>query len=177
MSSQEFDSWLRETGPAGRYELSAGRVIAMAPERMGHNRVKAAVHAALARASDGLHCEAVMDGMSVEINADTLREPDAMLRCGDALPREATRCNDPVIVVEVTSPSMSQTDFTAKLLDYAEITTLAHYIIVDLERRAVIHHARAEGGGFATTLHRAGDVRLDPPGLSLDLDPILAAGD
>jgi len=39
---------------------------------------------------------------------------------------------------------------------------------VDTVRRAVIHHARADGGEITTRIARDGAVRLDPPGIALD---------
>jgi hypothetical protein len=41
---------------------------------------------------------------------------------------------------------------------------------VDAVRRTVIHHARpAEGGEITTRIARDGVVRLDPPGIALDV--------
>jgi Uma2 family endonuclease len=174
MTTEAFEAWLAEAAPPGRHELSDGRVVARAPERMGHNRAKTAAFDALRAAARGLPCEAVADGMAVRVDEATLREPDAALRCGPPLPAEATRCDDPVVLVEVTSPATAQTDFAAKLVDYARLPTLAHYLIVDMDRRVVIHHRRT-AHGFVTAILPGGTLRLDPPGMLLDLDPVLAA--
>ncbi len=48
--------------------------------------------------------------------------------------------------------------------------SLRHYLLVDAVRRTVIHHARpAEGGEITTRIARDGVVRLDPPGIALDV--------
>ncbi|RAX29269.1 UNVERIFIED_CONTAM: Uma2 family endonuclease, partial [Escherichia coli] len=77
--------------PRGRFELVAGQVVAMAPERAGHARAKGRVYrargAALARA--GLDCEAFTDGMTVRIDTGTVYEPDALVRCGPRTPDAA----------------------------------------------------------------------------------------
>ncbi len=39
---------------------------------------------------------------------------------------------------------------------------------------AVIHHARDEAGTIATTILGGGRLRLDPPGIDLDLDRVFA---
>ena len=174
MTADAFEAWLAEAAPPGRHELSAGRVVAMAPERVGHNRAKTAAFDALRAAALDLPCEALADGMAVRIDATTQREPDAALRCGPPLPADATRYDDPVILVEVTSPSTAQTDFAAKLVDYARIPSLAHYLIIDTERRVAIHHRRTPDG-FATAIVPGGTLALDPPGLALDLDAMLLA--
>lgn len=175
MTVDRFEAWLGDGAPPGRYELSCGLIVAMAAERVAHNRVKVAVLDALRAAAHGLDCEALADGMAVRVDEWTLREPDAALRCGPRLPADAVRYDDPVVVVEVTSPSTASTDMAEKLVEYARLPSLAHYVIVALETRMVVHHRRT-GDGFATTLHPGGRLRLDPPGIEVDLGPILEAG-
>jgi Uma2 family endonuclease len=45
-SREEFRLWY-EAQPRGRYERMDGRIVAMAPERVAHVRIKAAVWKAL----------------------------------------------------------------------------------------------------------------------------------
>jgi hypothetical protein len=40
MTTDEFLAWAAEQPEGERYELVAGEVVAMAPERLGHARVK-----------------------------------------------------------------------------------------------------------------------------------------
>ena len=74
---------------------------------------------------------------------------------------------DPMIVVEVLSPSTERLDKAGKLADYFSIPSIAHYLIVDLKRRHVIHHSRGEGGIILTRIVREGDIVLDPPGIAI----------
>ncbi|MEA2772467.1 MAG: hypothetical protein QOD93_5429, partial [Acetobacteraceae bacterium] len=48
-SREEFRRWY-EAQPRGRYERVDGRIVAMAPERGAHLRVKGAIYKALDRA-------------------------------------------------------------------------------------------------------------------------------
>ena len=59
MTSAEFVDWAMRQ-PSGRYELVDGEVVAMSPERSGHNRVKGNVFVALRAAikAAGLPCQA-----------------------------------------------------------------------------------------------------------------------
>ena len=41
MTSDEFIAWAMEQPDGERYELAAGEVVAMSPERLSHARVKA----------------------------------------------------------------------------------------------------------------------------------------
>ena len=106
MTSDEFLAWAMQRPENERYELVAGEVVAMAPERAVHGRVKGNIYRSLRDAIDvgGLPCEAYVDRMSVEVDAHTVYEPDVLLRCGEPLPDDALRVTDPVLVVEVLSP-------------------------------------------------------------------------
>ena len=182
MTADEFLAWALEQ-PHGRYELAAGEVIAMAPERAAHVLVKMATARALedAVAAASLPCQVFADGMAVRIDDGTVYEPDASLRCGPKLPGDALVLPDPLVVVEVLSPSSRAQDSGAKLEAYFRLPSVRHYLIVNTETRAVIHHARAADGAIATRIHAGGDaaagdaaagdaegeLRLDPPGLVL----------
>ena len=174
MTVDEFQRWLL-TAPGGRYELSDGYIARMAAERARHGLCKGAAYRALFAAAAGLPCQVFPDGIAVRVDEATQREPDVALRCGDPIPLDAVNYDDPVIVIEVTSPSTDKADSTSKLVDSARFESLAHYLIIDPKKRAVIHYERS-AEGFRATILPGGTLSLDPPGLTLDLDAILEAG-
>lgn len=167
MTSDEFIAWAMEQG--GRYELVAGEIVAMAPERAAHARVKAHIWRRMTEAIEtaNLPCEAYPDGMAVEIDDDITYEPDASVRCGAPLPADALKLRDPIIVVEVLSPSSRARDAGAKLADYFRLPSVRHYLVVRTEDRTVIHHARSDDGAIATRIVRDAPIMLDPPGIML----------
>jgi Uma2 family endonuclease len=171
MTADEFIAWAMEQPEGERHELEAGEVVSMAPERAGHWRVKARVVRALTEAIEqvGLECEVFSDRVAVEVSTDTVYEPDAMVLCGAPVFDDTAKMKDPVIVVEVLSPSTGARDAGAKLVDYFGIPSLRHYLLVSGKTRTVIHHARSEGREIATRIVREGVVRLDPPGVALDI--------
>ena len=175
MTADEFIAWALEQ-PSGRYELAAGEVIAMAPERAAHALVKLAAAQALqeAAAAAGLPCQVFPDGMAVRIDEGTVYEPDASLRCGPKLAGDEVELPDPMVLVEVLSPSSRAQDSGAKLEAYFRLPSVRHYLIVNTATRTVIHHARGaagSGGPIATRIHggegAGGELRLDPPGIVL----------
>jgi Uma2 family endonuclease len=174
MTVDQFLAWLDE-GPEGmRYELVAGEVVAMAPERAAHARLKARIWRALDAqvTAHGLSCEALPDGMTVKVDEHTAYEPDAVVHCDEPLPDDAIVVPEPVIVVEVLSPTTKAHDAGAKLADYFRLPSVRHYLLVRTERPTVIHHRRGDDGGIATRIVTAGALALDPPGITLDLDRI-----
>ncbi|WP_376090100.1 Uma2 family endonuclease [Roseomonas sp. CCTCC AB2023176] len=177
MKVDEFLAWAQEQPEGQRYELEDGYVVTSSAGRVAHARVKGLVFLALraAIAWAGLPCEALPDGPAVPVDEWTTWEPDALVRCGEPLPRDTVRVTDPVMVVEVQSPSTGTREVTTKLVDYFRIPSVRHYLIVHPGERAVVHHARAEGEtGIATQIVGSGPLRLDPPGLELDVVALFA---
>ena len=169
MSREEYRRWA-ETQPRGRFERVGGEVVAMAPERLAHLRVKARVWQALDRAirASGAPCEALPDGATVEIDDDTDYEPDAVVSCGERGADDAVAAPNPVVVVEVLSPSTRSVDTGAKLTDYFRVPSIRHYLIVRTDRPEIVHHRRQDdGGGIETQLVTEGRITLDPPGISI----------
>lgn len=166
-TADEYIAWACEQAQ-GRFELAGGEVIAMAPERVEHARAKLAVVNALAAgiAKRSLPCEAMIDGVAVRIDDHTVYEPDALVRCGTPTPGAVVMIDDPVIVVEVVAPSSRAIDSGAKLTDYFRLPSLRHYLVVNIDARAIAHHRRDETGGIATHILRTGALVLDPPGIS-----------
>lgn len=167
MSVDAFLAWAE--GRQGRYELIDGEVVAMSPERVRHAETKFSVQIALRtalRAGD-LPCRMLPDGLSVTIDAGTVFEPDALVYCGEPLDPDAIVVPEPTVVVEVLSPGTKRIDTGRKLQGYFRLPSVMHYLIVDAERRTVIHHRRADADLIETRIAAAGELRLDPPGLTL----------
>lgn len=173
MTVDEFIPWAMAQ-PAGRYELVGGEVFAMAPERARHNLVKLAVarslQDAVRRAS--LDCTVFTDGMTVRIDAWTAREPDASLQCGIEVDLDSLTLEQPLLVVEVVSPSSGRDDTGAKVAEYFSVPSIRHYLIVDPMKPVVIHHCRDAAGAIHTTIHTAGVLPINPPGLELTVEDI-----
>jgi Uma2 family endonuclease len=174
MSRDEFRRWARAQ-PKGRYERVGGEPVPMAPERVAHIQVKTRVWQALDRAvrAAGLDCQALGDGLAVEIDADTDYEPDALVNRGPALPPDAVAATNPVVVVEVASPSIQSVDAGDKLADYFRLPSARHFLIVRTRRREVIHHERL-GDRIETRIVTAGTIALDPPGIAVAIDDFYA---
>ena len=166
MTVDDFLVWAETQ--EGRWELFDGVPVAMSPERVIHGDVKfqvaQALGAAIARA--GLPCKFVLDSAAVRINKHRSYQPDALVYCGQPLPRDALEVPSPVVVVEVLSPSNAMKDLRDKLLGYFLVPSIVHYLIVDPDKRLVIHHARGSDA-IATRIMSDGLFRLDPPGIEL----------
>jgi Uma2 family endonuclease len=168
MNRADYHGW--SEGRPGRFERVNGWVVAMAPERVGHTRIKGKVFIALtaAVASAGLPCEVLVDGPTIEVGESDY-EPDVIVRCGsDALSGDSLAVPDAVLIVEVLSPTTRRIDVSQKLVDYFQVPTVQHYLILFADRIRAIHHRRV-GDRIETRVLAAGDVVLDPPGIAVPL--------
>jgi len=175
MTVDEYLDWA--IGRPGRYELFQGEVFAMSPETVGHLKAKGAVYLALGAGirQKGLPCHVLPDGATIRIDEHTAYEPDATVYCDEELPPTAIEVPNPVIVLEVLSPSTRRIDVSTKLAGYFRLPSLAHYIIIDLKQRVIIHHARSTGEAILTRIIHDGSITLDPPGLELAVSDIFSA--
>ena len=134
------------TDQPGRHELVDGVVVAMSPERIEHALAKAAVWEALRNAirKAGVPCTAIPDGATVKAAKNIAYEPDVTVQCAP-LDMKGVIADAPVILVEVMSPSSRNIDTGKKLSGYFNIPSVRHYLILDIEKRLVIHPCAARG--------------------------------
>jgi Uma2 family endonuclease len=161
----------------GKWELRDGAPVCMSPERLGHVLTKHAAVTALAAAIRRAvaPCLAVPDGVGIRVSGRTLYQPDALVYCGPRPPLDTLEIPDPVIVVEVLSPSTAAYDQSVKLAGYFSLPSVIHYLVLSPEPRMVVHHKRGQGELIETRILREGALRLDPPGLELEAGDLFAA--
>lgn len=169
LTTDEFLVWAQQQ--AGRWELHHGEPVAMSPERVGHAEAKYAVQTALKNAirKAGAPCHMLPDGITVHIDASNAYEPDALVYCGKKVPKYQVEIVNPVIVVEVLSPGTRRYDTGAKFSGYLSVPGLRHFLIVETDKQLVIHHRRADNGAIESAILHAGVLRLDPPGIELEI--------
>ena len=166
MTVDEYLVWA--IGRPGRWELVDGRPCQFSPETTGNIGVKSLTWLALLDAVDeaGIEAQVLGDGATVWITDRTAFEPDALVYVGPAIDRKEMVVPEPVIVVEVVSPSSGGRDSSVKLDGYFKVPSIRHYLIVDGDERTVVHHTRTDGPAIATRiLHEPDTLVLEPPGL------------
>ena len=176
MTAEEFVAWAMNQ-ELGRFELIDGVIIKMNSERSVHARVKRRIantlEAAMWRA--GLDGEVFGDGMAVKISANLVHEPDAMLRMGAPLADDTVLVTDPVIVVELLSPSTGPVDTSTKLVNYFTLPSVQHYLIVNTTKRIVLHYTHGANGQPVMKTVTSGELALTPPGIAVDIAEFFAA--
>jgi Uma2 family endonuclease len=171
MTREEFQAWVDQQ-PSGRFERIDGIVVAMAPERAAHNLRKGAARDAFrcaVKEAGLMSCQVFGDGMTVQVeNSDF--EPHAVLRCGPPLPGDATKVADPLVLVELLSPDSGTRDRATKLRAYFKLPSVQHYLIVWPDEQRIVRHARMADDQIATQVFTSGEIRLDPPAITMTVE-------
>jgi Uma2 family endonuclease len=84
--------------------------------------------------------------------------------------------DNPLIVVEVVSPTSERRDTDAKLVEYFSVPSICHYLIFFPHKGVVVHHAKDAQGKVTTSFVHSGSIALEPPGISVSVDATLALG-
>jgi Uma2 family endonuclease len=181
MTADEFLAWADELLPEdGKFELWDGEVVLRHgpggfEERPRHWGAKGAMFVALREAirRAGLSHVAAVDGPMVRLSPSKMARPDVLVYSDPIVHPDAQEVRNPVIIVEVLSPTTEKRDRGAKLQGYFTLPSLHHYLIVDGDRRRLVHHERGAAGTVAPHIVTGPNLRLDPPGLDVDLTEVL----
>lgn len=183
MTADEFLAWAEaQPKEAGVFELHDGVIVvrhgpitSQQAEKSQHWETKAAIYSALRDAIKraGLPCFAAVDGPMVRVASGKTYRPDALVYCGERAERGVLEVANPVVIAEVLSPGTESVDYGDKLEAYFTLPSLHHYLVVDPVRPAMVHYRRAEGGGVEIHIVRSAKLRLDPPGLAVELGEAL----
>jgi len=167
MNTSEFLAWYESQPERPRYELIDGTPVAMSPERVRHAEIKLAIAVALKQAALGRKqiCHVLPDGMTVVVDEYTTYEPDALVYCGDELSGDVVVVPEPIIIVEVLSPSTKHVDSGSKLVGYFAVESVQHYLVIDPITEKIMHHSRSDNGRIVTSIIASGEFELTPPGL------------
>ncbi len=121
-----------------------GEVRAMSGSTPPHNRIALNVSIQIDRAFEDRECEVYMDDIRTRVSPGQYRYPDVVAVCG---PAQFDKGNppallNPMVVIEVLSPSTQNVDRGEKADEYRNLPTLTDYVLVAQHRVFVTHYAR-----------------------------------
>jgi Uma2 family endonuclease len=131
-----------------------GEIFAMTGASRPHNLITANVLASLHGQLRGRDCEAYASDMRVHVPTTGLYTyPDVVVSCGDPsfLDAELDTLLDPVVLVEVLSPSTEDHDRGSKFVHYRSIPSFREYLLIAQENVHVEHMVRQGDGRWLLT--------------------------
>lgn len=157
-----------------RYEYVAGEVFAMAGGSENHALIGLSVGAALLAALRGKPCRVYGADMKLYVReSDHYCYPDVQVLCENGM-RQDRYVENPVVIVEVLSPSTESWDRGGKFQHYRSIAALQYYLLVDQERRHVELFERESGNAWRLTEYDEAEssVPLAKLGIALALEDV-----
>ena len=148
-----------DDGSDTSYQLFEGRLVAMNPPLRGH----AVLTARLVRIIGNQlqpPCEVFAEAGIVPVNRrNSWYKADLIVTCMPGNYKDQFIA-DPVLAVEVLSPTTSATDFSRKLPDYQQIPSMRDVLLVSSMERLIRHWTRAPQGWTERRHRRGASVRL-----------------
>jgi Uma2 family endonuclease len=168
MTLEEFLRW--EDGTDTRYELIGGFPVAMAPSREAHGvlaiRLGARIEGALAKRRP---CRAISEaGVLDPDRSDTFFVADIAVTCAPF--GRSQYVQDPVLLVEILSPSTERHDRRIKIPAYQQIPSVQEILVVDSGARYAALHRR-QGAQWIIQISRGDDgvISLASVGIEMPL--------
>jgi len=167
MSEAEYLAFTDEQ--ESKYEYRRGQVYAMTGASVRHNTIVANAITELSIALRDRDCTVTSSDTRVHIaSKKTYRYPDVTVFCNEPeyLEGRTDTITNPVLLVEVLSPSSALTDRNEKLVEYTQINTLDAYVLISQDEPKVEIFRRHEEGKWLFKYVTGFDVDIE----------ILAAG-
>lgn len=164
MTSDEYLDW--EANSPIRHEYRCGQVWAMSGATLGHGLVAGALSALMWNHLRGGRCRVVQSDLKVEVDLGADRAfyyPDIVVLCDPPKDPKTLTVSNPTILVEVFSPSTEDIDRKRKWRDYATLSTLREYVLVNPEHPSIlVRRRRGPGDEWRTEAFGPEDSLLLP---------------
>jgi len=147
--ASSFDEFLalREHPYGHRYELRDGQIVAMAPVSRNHAVLESNLIGLLYAGLRGKRCRVFTRSVAVTIEDDeSYYLPDVSVVCGEMLfdPRMPKTITNPVVLLEILSPSTERLDRGAKMQHYMSLPSLKDYLLVSQSQYRIEHYQRQD---------------------------------
>ena len=178
MTAEEFLAW--DEHETIKREFVRGEVFAMAGAEEPHVTATGNLYILLRAHLRGSPCRVFMLDMKLRVaEADAYFYPDVLVTCSAADAGNPKIKSEPLLVIEVQSPSTAAYDRDAKFAAYRTLPSLQEYLLVDPERRRCDLFRKGTDGLWVLHPFERGDmVRLESVQLAVpderlweDLDP------
>ena len=108
-----------------------------------------------------------MTDMKLQIDEATFYYPDVFVSCDN--PDRYFR-REPVLIIEVLSPSTESTDRREKLKVYRQITTLQEYLIIAQDKMLVEFHQKQSNGEWLKEIFTEAEEVLELDSIKLNIN-------
>jgi Uma2 family endonuclease len=130
-------------------EFVEGEIYAMAGTSDNHNLIAGEIYATLVNHLRKSPCQPFFGDIKVQVTKNVYYYPDVLVSCEEN-PANSYFRNQPILIVEVTSPSTKHIDRREKLLFYQQMPSVMEYAVIDQHKMNVEVHRRQPNGSWIT---------------------------
>ena len=156
---EEYLTWERKQ--PFKNEYYNGQIIAMSGASRSHNRITVDITIQLGNQLMDSECEVFASEMRVRTNPiASYFYPDLIVVCGEPRFEDDTfdTLLNPILVIEVLSPSTAAFDRGEKFEHYKQLASLQEYILISQNRVRVEHYRRQGRQWIHNTFQELEDV-------------------
>ena len=174
MTAAEFLAW--DAGQTVKHEFVRGEVFAMAGGEDRNYTLAGNLYMALRQHLRGSPCRIYGSDVKLRVEAeDCVFYPDLMVTCSAADATDRLVKREPVLVVEVLSPSTAAFDRGEKFAAYRRLPSLAEFLLVDLDaRRCELFRKGADGLWVLHPTQGEEPLQLASLGLTVEAEALWA---
>ena len=159
LTPEEYLTWERKQPFKNEYHN--GQIIAMSGANRSHNRITVDITIQLGNQLMDSECEVFANEMRVRTSPEiSYFYPDVIVVCGEPRFEDDTfdTLLNPIVVVEVLSPSTAAYDRGEKFEYYKQLASLQEYILISQDRVRVESYQRQGTRWLHNTLQRLEDL-------------------
>jgi Uma2 family endonuclease len=153
-----------------RHDYVEGEIFAMAGGSKSHNILAQNAALSLRVALWGQGCQVFVENVRLEAKEKSYYTyPDVFISCDPTDRHDPYLVRQPVVTVEILSPSAAEYDRPTKFENYQKLPSLRHYLLVGQSAWTVEWFRRDDAGQWIYTLLTGPDGVLEIPDLGLVL--------
>jgi Uma2 family endonuclease len=154
-----------------RSEFVGGEMFAMSGGTARHSRLAGRILSQLDQQLEESHCAPFTSDLRIRTPRGDQFYPDVSVVCSPFETHEGNKdvCANPVVIVEVLSPSTANYDRGLKFVLYRDIPSLRNYLIFHSDGIHVEHYSRQSNDSWLLQHHHGGEARIVLPSIRCEL--------
>lgn len=156
-----------------RHEYYRGEIFQMSGASREHNIIVFNLANQIGSQLRGKNCEGYANDMRVHTSITGLYTyPDLVIVCGEPefLDSEFDTLLNPIVLIEVLSPSTADYDRGKKFWHYQSIESLREYLLIAQDEMKIEHLIKQADGRWSVSEYASSDEKFELPSIEITLE-------
>lgn len=167
----EQDYLTAERTAIHKSEFVGGAIYAMSGGTSRHSNLASRLIFQLSMYLEGSSCRVFTSDLRIRVPQGDYFYPDASVVCGPVETTDDRKdvCTNPILLVEVLSPSTADYDRGLKFEHYRQISSLMEYLIIHSDGLHIEHYSRQHDASWVLREYRGQDDKIPLPAVKCEL--------